>query len=341
MTDTQQDPRDERVDAYLGEHLRTAGSPGLSAAVLVDAKPVHLAGYGVANVEQGSPATADTVYELASITKSFTAVTVMLLVRDGLLRLDDPISTFFPESPASWSGVTVRHLLGHTSGIPDYFNIAAFASGEDFPWHLDYSRDEFVRIVRAAPLEFEPGSDMAYSNTGYNLLGLIIERVSGHDYEQVLLERIFGPLNMTSTRRNSRTDIIPGRAAGYVRDDGTLQNAPYTSMTWAYAEGGIVSTARDMACWDEAITTGSLLDQPSLEAMWDVSGREYPTLGLGWGVNTSPQGLVIGASGGKPGFSTYHSRYVDANTTIILLANGSGVPIIDVSRGLVAALHPR
>lgn len=341
MSDSERDPRDQRIDTYLADQRQATGSPGLSAAVLVDAKLVHLAGYGEANVEQGTPATANTVYELASVTKSFTAVVVMLLARDGLLGLDDPIARYLPEAPSSWSGVTVRHLLGHTSGIPDYFKIAAFGLGENFAWHLDFSHDDFLRIVCAAPLEFEPGSDLAYSNTGYSVLGMMIERVSGHTYEQVLSERIFQPLQMTSTRRNSRIDLIPGRASGYVRDNATLLNAPYTSMTWAYAEGGIVSTARDLARWDEAITTGSLLDRPSLESMWDVSGRDHPTLGLGWGVNTSPQGLVIGASGGKPGFSTYHSRYVDVNTTIILLANQSGVPIIEVSRGLIAALHPR
>lgn len=332
------DPQDARIDAYLAEQLEATSSPGLSAAVLVGGKLIHLAGYGKANVEQGTPATADTVYELASITKSFTATAVMLLARDGRLRLDDPISAYLPEAPASWSGVTIRHLLGHTSGIPDYFKLDAFGLSENFAWRLDYDLNEILGAAGSAPLEFEPGSDTAYSNTGYTLLGMVIERVSGEAYEQFVFERIFQPLGMTSTRRNSRTDIIPGRAAGYVRDDGVLLNTPYTSMTWAYAEGGIVSTARDMARWDVALASGSLLGRATLDQMWDVAGRELPDFGLGFAMNTSPQGLVIGASGGKPGFSTYHSRYVDVNTTIILLANQSGVPVIEVSRGLVAML---
>ncbi len=338
MSDSYGDPRDERIDAYLSAQVETTGSPGLSAAVLVDGRLIHLAGYGSANVEQGTPATADTVFELASITKSFTAAAVMLLVTDGMLRLDDPISTYIPEAPASWSEVSVRRLLGHTSGIPDYFKLDSFALGEDFAWRLDFGLDEILTIAGAAPLEFEPGSDTAYSNTGYTLLGMVIERVSGQDYAQFVSERIFQPLNMISTRRNSRTDIIPGRAAGYVRDDGVLQNAPYTSMTWAYAEGGIVSTARDLTRWDAAISSGALLDRSTLDEMWDVAGREMPAFGLGFAMNTSPQGLVVGASGGKPGFSTYHSRYADVKTTTILLANQSGVPIIEISRGLVAML---
>jgi CubicO group peptidase (beta-lactamase class C family) len=338
-TSVEQDPTVDLIDSYLSEQREVAGSPGLSAAVLMDGEVVHLAGYGTANVEWRTPATPDTVYELASITKSFTATAVMLLARDGLLALDDPIARFFPEATSAWSAITVRHLLAHTSGIPDYFKLDAFQLGEDdFAWRLDFSHDDVLDIARRAPLEFDPGTDIAYSNTGYTLLGLLIERLSGSTYAQFVSERIFQPLGMTETRRNSRTAIIPRRATGYVRDDGTLQNAPYTSMTWAYAEGGIVSTARDLSRWDMALTEGTLLDRPTLEAMWDVAGQDMPTFGLGFGVNTCPQGLVIGASGGKPGFSTYHSRYVDVGTTIILLANQSGVQIIEMSRGLVALL---
>lgn len=306
--------------------------------MLADGAVVHLAGYGTANVEHGVPATPDTVYELASITKSFTSTAVALLAEDGKLRFDDPIADYVPEAPAAWSSVTVRHLLGHNSGIPDYFKLPEFQRGEDFAWRLDFSHDDLLDAAARADLEFAPGSDSAYSNTGYSLLGMIIERVSGQEYEAFLSERIFTPLGMSATRRNSRTDIIPHRAAGYVHDDGMLQNAPYTSMTWAYAEGGIVSTARDLARWDAAVSAGVLLDQQRLNEMWDTSGRELPAFGLGWGVNVCPQGLVIGASGGKPGFSTYHSRYVDTKTTIILLFNRSGAPVIEVSRGLVAML---
>jgi CubicO group peptidase (beta-lactamase class C family) len=278
------------------------------------------------------------VYELASVTKPFTATAMMLLVEDGALRLDDPITDFFPEAPSSWNGISIRHLLSHTSGIPDYFNVEAFQLGDDFAWRLDFTHEEFLRVVREAPLDFAPGTSTAYSNTGYSLLGILIERVTDRRYEDVLARRIFEPLGMTSTRRNSRTEIIPGRAAGYVHGGEALQNAPYTSMTWAFAEGGLVSSARDLARWDQALTDGEILSPQRLEEMWNPPGDELPAIGLGWTRNTSPAGIMVGHSGGKPGFATYHARFLDLGTSVILLANQSGVPIIDIGRGLAGVI---
>lgn len=338
MSGSDGDPCEQRIEAYLIEHMATHEIVGLAAAVLLDGRLVHLTGHGKANVECGTAATADTVFELASVTKPFTASAVVLLAEEGALALDDPIAGFFPEAPPSWAGITIRHLLNHSSGIPDYFTMEAFHLGEEFAWQLDFSHDAFLRIVREAPLDFTPGEDTAYSNTGYSLLGILIERATNRSYAEVLEDRIFRPLGMTATRRNSRTAIIPGRAAGYVRVDGVLQNAAYTSTTWAYAEGGIVSSARDLARWDEALTSGTILSREHLEEMWNPPAQELPAIGLGWTRNTSPQGDVIGHSGGKPGFSTYHARYPEIGASIILLANQSGIPIIDIGRGLAALL---
>lgn len=330
--------RVQRIEAYLTDQVREHRMVGLSAAVLLGDDVIYMAGLGQANLENGTPATEDTVYELASVTKPFTATLIMLLVEEGRLRLDDPIAGFFPEAPSSWDGITIRTLLNHSSGIPDYFNLEAFHRGGDFAWQLDFSHDEILAVVREAPLDFAPGSETAYSNTNYTLLGILIERVTGSSYEDFLAERICRPLRMTATRRNSRTEIIPGRAAGYVRDGDLLENAPYTSMTWAYAEGGIVSSARDLARWDQALTRGEILSPERLEEMWNPPAEELPAMGLGWTRNAWGAGITIGHSGGKPGFATYHARLVDLGASIIVLANASGMPIIDVGRGLAGLL---
>jgi D-alanyl-D-alanine carboxypeptidase len=331
------DPRDEQIDAFLIGEVETHELTGLSAAVLRKNHLIHLAGYGQANVEWGMPATADTVYELASVTKPFTATAVMLLVEDGALQLDDPVGSFFSDVPPGWEAMTVRHLLMHRSGIPDYFDLPAFQLQDDFAWRLDFSHDELLRAAYAAQLTFAPGEQTAYSNTGYSLLGMLIERVTGETYETFLAERIFRPLGMTATRRNSRSDLIPRRAVGYVRDEGVLQNASYTSITWAYAEGGIVSSARDLARWDAALSAEQLLPRKRLAEMW-APVDDLPAMGLGWTINSWGVGTAIGHSGGKPGFATYYCRFPDVDLSLILLANQNGVPIVDIGRELALQL---
>jgi D-alanyl-D-alanine carboxypeptidase len=333
-----EDPRDEQIDAYLTAEVERHSIPGLSATVLRDNHLIHLAGYGEASVEWGAPATADTIYELASVTKPFTAVAVLLLVEDDALGLDDPVNSYFPDAPEGWREMTIRHLLAHSSGIPDYFNLPALQLEDDFAWRLDFSHETLRSIVFAASLRFAPGEQTAYSNTGYSLLGMLIERVTGQTYEAFLTERLFRPLDMTATRRNSRVDLIPRRAAGYVRDDGILQNAPYTSMTWAYAEGGIVSSARDLARWDAALSAEDVLPRARLDEMWTPTDDDLPAMGLGWTVNSSDAGTTIGHSGGKPGFATYYARFPDISSSVIVLINQSGVPIVDIGRGLALQL---
>ncbi|MDP9478317.1 MAG: beta-lactamase family protein [Actinomycetota bacterium] len=326
--------RDDRVErevgAYLAEEVGRQRVPGLSAAVLLRGQPLLIGGYGMADIELSVPATPDTVYELASVTKPFTATAVALLSEDGELGLDDPVRTYFPESPPAWSEVTVRHLLAHTSGIPNYFELDTFRPRGEFDWRLDYDQGEFLAAVAAAPLRFRPGERSGYSNSGYYLLGMLVERVAGEPYGRFLARRIFEPLGMGSTCLNDRAAIIPGRADGYTLRDGALGNAEYTSNTWAYAEGGIVSSASDMARWDAALTEGRVLPPPLLRRMWEparLSDGRAGEFGLSWWAGEIGGRRVIAHNGSKPGFSSDHVRFVGEGLSVVLLANRDGVQL--------------
>jgi D-alanyl-D-alanine carboxypeptidase len=312
------------ADAYLKEAITKSSAPGMSIAVLRDGQVILAQGYGLANVELSVPATKDTVYELASLTKQFTATAIMMLVEDGNLSLADKLSQFLPHAPAAWSNVTVRHLLTHTSGIQDFFSVPSLSSGSGFAWRSEYTIDEAIRLLFPLPLAFQPGEKWAYSNAGYDLLGMIIEKTTGKPYDQFLAERIFQPLHMTATRRMNRREIIPNRAAGYTWEQNALRNSEYTSSTWAYAEGGLASSVSDMAKWDAALYTERLLKRSSLEQMWLPTRLDDGTIanyGFGWNIGSDPLRKQIYHSGNKPGFSSIIRRYPDDRITVILLTN--------------------
>jgi CubicO group peptidase (beta-lactamase class C family) len=209
------------VDAYVQAQMRARNIPGLSLAVVRRGKVVKAAGYGMANVELSVAATQHTVYELASMTKPFTALAIMLLLHDGKLSLDDPVVRYVVELPHAWRSVTIRHLLTHTSGIPNHTDLPVIVNDES----RDYTRAEMLAFLAAVPVEFPPGKRWAYNNSGYFLLGLVIEKAAGQSYEQFLSERIFQPLQMTATRGNNVDELIPNRAAGYVIRGGRLLRA--------------------------------------------------------------------------------------------------------------------
>jgi D-alanyl-D-alanine carboxypeptidase len=187
--------------------------PGVSLAVVRDGKVVLAKGYGLANVELSVPATTDTVYELLSVSKEFTAAAILLLVEEGKVSLDETVPKYLPDSPAAWKDVTVRHLLSHTSGITDYTDIRPFFE----MIRQDASPEELMKPVKERPLDFASGTRWRYSNSNYYVLGMILERVSGKKYADFLEERIFHPLGMMATQVNDMTDIIPNRASVFVR----------------------------------------------------------------------------------------------------------------------------
>ncbi len=308
------------VDEYVQKQMANRHIPGLSVAVIKDGKPVLLKGYGQANVELGVMATENTVYQLASVTKQFTATAIMMLVEDGKLALDDELPKFFNGLPAAWSKVTVRQLLNHTSGIKSYTNLPGF----DKTLRQDLSKEAIIKMAADAPVEFSPGEKYNYNNTGFYLLGMIIEKASGKEYGAFLSERIFRPLGMTATRLNDQRDVIQGRAAGYAWEGDRLRNGEYVSPTQPFSAGALISTVADLAKWDAALYTDKLLKRASLEQMWTpekLNDGKQLAYGYGWGVDIYRTRKRISHGGGINGFSTFIARFVDDGLTVVVLTN--------------------
>jgi CubicO group peptidase (beta-lactamase class C family) len=263
----------------------------------------------------------------------------MMLVEAGKLKLDDKIAEHLTGLPEAWANVTVRHLLTHTSGIKGYTEVPDFAKITMHP----ATAEDVVRAVSSYPLQFKPGEDWAYSNTGYYLLGRIIEKAGGATYGAFLRERIFDPLHMDSTRVNDRKAVIRNRAAGYSWDRGSQHNADYVDMSWPFAAGAIISSVNDLAKWDAALGSERLLKAASWEQMWTpvklTSGtpREY---GFGWHVGDINGHKVIDHGGGIPGFTSFVARYPDDRLTVIVLANQERAPAGKIARQVAGLYVP-
>jgi D-alanyl-D-alanine carboxypeptidase len=329
----------DAIDAYIQSRMQKRHIPGISVAVVQDGNVVLAKGYGVANVELFVPATENTVYQLASVTKTFTVTAVMMLVEDGKVGLDDKINARLPDLPAAWGEVTVRHLLNHTSGIKSYTSVRDFFKTA----RKDYTHREILDLVAKEPLEFAPGEKWSYNNTGYFLLGMLIEKVSGKKYGEFLSEKIFKPLMMTQTRVNDMRAVIQNRAQGYTWDGQRLMNGEYVSPTQPFAAGMLVSTVSDLVKWDAALRTQSLLKPSSLDQMWTptkLSKGGEAEYGFGWEVKKVNGHRLIGHGGGIPGFSTHLSRFVDDHLTVIVLMNADSGDAGAIAQGIAGRLVP-
>lgn len=278
--------------------------------------PVFRQGFAMADREWDVANTPDTKFRLGSITKQFTATAILLLAEEGKLSVDDPVSKFYADAPAAWSKITIKHLLTHTSGIPSYTSIPGFF---DKSSKLPLSPVEIVKLTQDKPLEFEPGSRFAYDNTGYVLLGVVIEKASGQAYADFLRARIFAPLSMGDTGYDLPATVLRRRAHGYQPGpDGQLVNADYLDMTLPYAAGSLYSTVDDLSKWDRAIVAGKLLRPASWTAAFTDYGHGY---GYGWFLDKMGQHRRIQHGGGINGFSAALHRYPDEGVAVIALGN--------------------
>jgi CubicO group peptidase (beta-lactamase class C family) len=309
----------DAVDDYVRSQLKPRHLPGVSVAVVKDGRLVKAAGYGLASLELDAPATEKTVYEIGSISKQFAANAILLLVEDGKVSLDDPISKFLTASPAAWSGITVRHILAHTAGLAD------FDTGNiGFSYRREYSADEFVELLGKQPLGFQPGERWNYTN-GFPLLGMVVERASGAPYTEFVRTRIFTPLGMESARFKVASDVVPHRADGYLYKDGDYRHGENLRPAIIAPNGGIMMNVVDFAKWDIAITQGRLLRPESLKVMTTpvrLNDGRTVSHGLGWFMD-SFNGHRFGAHWGSTvaGYSAVIRRYVDDRVTVIALAN--------------------
>lgn len=308
---------DARIEAEMSEnHI-----PGVLVGVASRGRLVHVRAYGLANVELRVPVTDSTVFEIGSISKQFVAAAVMLLVQDGRLALDDPIHDYLADLPSEWLGVTIRQLLTHTSGIPDYEEIQTYEA-----YRFRFTPEEIIRVAHSRPMDFPPGAGWYYSNTGYFLLSLIVERVEGHPLGEVLETRIFEPFGMGQTRLADPERIIPHRAAGYWVDrmGMTLMNRDPTQTSSTLGAGGIVSSVRDMAKWDEALYGEELLTAESKETWWTTAvlpNGEETGYAFGWGVGDFRGQRAQSHSGMVAGFVANFMRLPDAEMAVIVFAN--------------------
>lgn len=310
----------DQAGEFVNGYLKKKQIPGCAVMVRRDGKVVLLAGYGMANLEHGVRVTPATVFQSGSMGKQFTAMAVMMLVEEGKLSLDDPISKHLAV-PASWSKITVRHLLTHTSGLGDY--------PEDFSLQEDYTEDELLKLITAQRLGFAAGKKWNYSNLGYAALGILIRKVSGQFYGDLLQERIFTPLGMKHARIINEADLIPNRAAGYRLKDGVLKNQVWVSPEInTTADGSLYLTAEDIAKWDEALAAEKLLSRAGFEQMWTPvklnNGTTAP-YGFGWGIHTIKSGHRMLEHGGAwQGFVSYIARYPDDRITVVAFCNRAG-----------------
>ena len=308
----------ERVDAFVRAEMQRQRVPGVSIAIVKDGVIVKARGYGLSNVELAVPASPETVYQSGSVGKQFTATLVMMLVEEGRIGLEDPIGMYVPEAPARWNDITIRHLLTHTSGISD-------ARWDSTDFQRNYSEADLTRMIAAMPLDFAPGSKWKYSNPAYILLGIIVHRVTGKFYGDVLRERIFTPLGMTTARIISEADIVPNRAAGYQLVNGALKNQDWVSPAMnTTADGSLYLTVLDLAKWDAALYGETLLRRASLERMWTPvrlnDGTTHP-YGFGWAFGDARGHRIIQHGGAWQGFKSFIARYVDDRVTVIVLMN--------------------
>jgi CubicO group peptidase (beta-lactamase class C family) len=298
-------------------------------------------GYGSANFEWNVPNTPDTKFRLASVSKQFTATLILQLVAEGKLQLDDTLDKLLPDyRKDTGARITLTQLLNHTSGIPNYTSAPDF-----FPKmsRNPYTVAEFIPLFASGDLRFEPGSKFEYSNSGYYLLGAIIERATGKTYAQALQERIFTPLGMKDSGYDVSAKVLPKRASGYELKQEGYVNAPYLDMTVPYAAGSLYSTVEDLHRWDRALYGDTLLPAALKQKMFTPGLEHY---GFGWGIESmtlddgKTQVALIGHSGGINGFSTRIFRGAEGKEVVILLDNTSrGDKLKELAAGLFSVMH--
>lgn len=300
-----------------------ANVPGASVIVIRDGAVIFRRAYGVADLEHGVPATTGTNYRLASLTKQFTAMTIMLLVRDGKLQYDDPVRDLLPALPASASHVTIRHLLNHTSGIPDYEDLIP-----DTQTVQVKDRDVLDLLARRDTLYFEPGTHYRYSNSGYCLLALVAEHVSGTRFAQLLHDRIFAPLGMHRTvAHEDGVDSVPNRAYGYTLDSGRIVPSDQSITSATLGDGGVYTSVDDLVEWDRALALVRLVDRATLRLASQppvLPGGAVSQYGFGWFVDEYRGERRWRHTGETSGFTNAIQRFPDRRLTVIVLTNRNG-----------------
>jgi CubicO group peptidase (beta-lactamase class C family) len=320
-----------RMDEIVQSYVANRQFMG-STLVARGPEVLYSKGFGSADLEWDIPNAPSTKFRLGSITKQFTAASILLLQERGKLNITDPVKKYMPDAPAAWDKVTIYHVLTHTSGIPSFTGFPDYAKLEPFP----ATPVELVARFRDKPLEFEPGEKWNYSNSGYVLLGYLIEKISGESYEKFVRENIFTPLGMKDSGYDSNSAIIPHRASGYVSKGDHFEHAGFINMTVPHGAGALYSTSEDLLKWESGLFGGKVLQAASLEKMTTPFKNDYA---CGLAVSDEGGRKVISHGGGIEGFNTQLSYYPADKLTVVVLANVNGGAPGDIARKLAALAH--
>ena len=335
------DPPAADVDAVVQREMARQRIPGLGLGIVRDGHLLRAEGYGLANVELDAKATTRTMFQSGSVGKQFTAALVLLLASEGRLGIDDPVAKWLKDAPESWRGITIRHLLTHTSGIAEYT--------DRIDLRRDYTEDQILHMAGERPLDFAPGTSWSYSNTAYAVLGVLVHRATGRFYGDLLRERIFAPLGMGTARIIGEADIVPGRAAGYRLVEGQLKNqewvAPSLNTT---ADGALYLSALDMARWAEGLETDVPLPAALRAQMWTparlADGRPAAArdaaYGFGWFLSRRSGQPVTEHGGSWQGFQSYIGRFPDQKLTVYAFSNLAGSDPGAIARAVAALYAP-
>jgi CubicO group peptidase (beta-lactamase class C family) len=307
------------IDALLSP-IYPPDKPGAAVIVTKGGEVIFRKGYGLANLELRVSIEPHMVFRIGSITKQFTAVCILMLCQQGKLSLQDDITSFLPDYPTGGRNVTIENLLSHTSGITDYTDKPEYTKF----WREDVRIERIIDIFRNLPFEFEPGEQFRYSNSGYILLGAVIEKISGMQYAEFLNKNIFMPLGMSHTRYDNPDQIVPGRVAGYQYKENKYLNAPYLSMTLPHAAGALASSVDDLALWDTALSAGEIVKPEMLEQAFTsavLKNGDSTQYGYGWSIFEHEGITFMGHSGDINGFCGSSLRIPSENVFMALLTN--------------------
>lgn len=318
----------DQIDDVVTARMSTTHIPGLSIAVLKNGKVVKVKGYGEANLELGTKAAPQTVYQIGSVSKQFVAAAVLKLVQEGKVGLEDPAGKYLEDVPQSWQPITIRRLLTHTAGL----------AREPQEIRLEAQPDiDVIRAGYALPLSYKPGDKMEYSNFGYLVLAEIITRTAGKPWPEYISEKIFEPLKMSATRTTTHEELVPNRASGYLWADGRYQNG--ATFTVVRPSGAFLSTVEDLAKWDAALDSDVLFTREQREQlMTAVTLNDGSTRPYGFGMELSKVGThrLVRHAGTMLAFRAELSRYVDDGLTVIVLANSGQAPVEKVAARIAA-----
>jgi CubicO group peptidase (beta-lactamase class C family) len=333
-------PNAAQIDAYL---QRLSDTGVLSGSVLVAQNSMLFSkGYALADKDARIPNTPETRFRIGSVTKQFTAMAILILQESGKLRVQDSLCQYISQCPQDWQPIKLYHLLTHSSGIPDYTNFADFVA----TWTEPTTPEQLIARFKDMPLDFAPGSRFRYSNSGYVLLGYIIERVSGESYATFLQKHIFAPLGMRNTGYDVTNPTLPQHATDYY--SGYVKPEAY-DMSVLYAAGALYSTVEDLYLWDQALARHTLVSQQSLDAMFTVHMpcpppgspggcllRTDKGYGYGWFIAAEPEGKLIYHVGHIDGYFAYNGFYPSRDLDVVVLSNLETTDVLKIGRTLAS-----